>query len=136
MGKMPAVDGVPLRTPSRLTARPPIGAVGGVQTSGASPSNAANGKLYGEPAVAVGGGCPGLIKSGAGASIVTLKGCEPVPGFCALSVAVTLKANGPMAVGVPESVPSGASASPPGKAPEVTAQVNGGEPPLALNENQ
>jgi hypothetical protein len=66
--------------------------------------------------------------------IVTVKGCEPVPGVCALSVAVTVKANGPTAVGVPESVPSEASVSPPGRAPEVIAQVNGGEPPLALNE--
>jgi hypothetical protein len=63
---------------------------------------------------------------------VRLKGCEPFPGDCALSVAETVKANEPAAVGVPESVPSGASASPPGKAPEVTAQVNGAEPPLAL----
>ena len=62
---------------------------------------------------------------------MTVKGCEPLAGGCALSVAVTVKANEPAAVGVPDSVPSAASVRPPGKAPEVTAQVNGGEPPLA-----
>jgi hypothetical protein len=72
--------------------------------------------------------------SGAGVLMETVKGCEPVPGACALSVALTVKANAPTEVGVPESVPSEASVSPAGKAPEVIAQVNGGEPPLALNE--
>src|SRR6478752_6875217 len=66
--------------------------------------------------------------------IVTAKGCEPLAGGCALSVALTVNANAPTEVGVPESVPSEASVSPAGKAPELIAQVNGGEPPLALNE--
>ena len=85
------------------------------------------------PWIPAGGACPGVSTGGPGVLIVTLKACEPVPGVDALSVAVTLKANGPTAVGVPESVPSEASVSPPGKAPEVIAQVNGGEPPLAVN---
>jgi hypothetical protein len=69
IGKIPAVDGVPLRRPSRLTARPPIGTVGGVQTSGASPSLAINWKLYGKPTVAVGGGVL-LIVGGTGSLMV------------------------------------------------------------------
>jgi hypothetical protein len=65
-GKMPGVEGVPLKIPSELTAKPPIGAVGGVQTSGASPPLAVNAKLYGEPTVAVGGGV--LLMDGGGGS--------------------------------------------------------------------
>jgi hypothetical protein len=45
-----------------------MGAVGGVQISGASPSLAVNWKLYGEPAVAVGGGVL-LIDGGEGSLI-------------------------------------------------------------------
>jgi hypothetical protein len=64
--------------------------------------------------------------------IVTVKDCEPLTGGCALSVTVTVKVKEPAAVGVPVSEPSAPSVRPPGKAPEVTAQVHGdGEPALA-----
>lgn len=45
------------------------------------------------------------------------------PGAALLSVAVTVKLKLPPAVGVPESVPSAASASPAGSAPAVMANV-------------
>ena len=66
-----------------------------------------------------------------GVLIVTAKGCEPLAGGCALSVAVTVKTKEPAAVGVPVSEPSAPSVRPGGTAPSVTFQVNGGEPPLA-----
>jgi len=63
---------------------------------------------------------------------MTVKGCEPLAGGCALSVTVTVKVKEPAAVGVPVSEPSAPSMRPPGKAPEVTTQVHGdGEPALA-----
>ena len=91
---------------------------------------AVNAKLYGVPCTPAGGVFPGLIASGAGELIVTLKGAEPVPGVGALSVAVAVKAKEPMAVGVPDSEPSALSVRPGGSAPSVTFHVNGGEPPL------
>jgi hypothetical protein len=62
---------------------------------------------------------------------ITVTGRLPVSGVCALSVAVTVKANEPTLVGVPESDPSLPSIRPGGRAPAVTVHVNGGEPPLA-----
>jgi hypothetical protein len=64
--------------------------------------------------------------------IVTVKGCEPLARGCALSITVTVKVKEPAAVGVPVSEPSTLSVRPPGKAPEVMAQVHGdGEPALS-----
>jgi len=67
---MPGVDGVPLSIPSRLTVRPPIGALDAVQRSGARPSLAVNWKLYSEPTVAVGGGV--LLIDGGGGSLMVI----------------------------------------------------------------
>ena len=53
-----------------------------------------------------------------------------VAGVDALSVTVTVKVNVFAIVGVPDSEPFEASARPFGNAPEVIAQVKGGEPPL------
>ena len=73
-----------------------------------------------------------MSTGGPGVLIVTVKACEPLAGGCALSVTVTVKVKEPAAVGVPVSDPSAPSMRPPGKAPEVTAQVHGdGEPALA-----
>src|SRR5579862_7545892 len=71
---------------------------------------------------------------GSTAAIVTLYAWlalyGPVP--VELSVAVTVKLKVPAAVGVPESRPLGASGTPVGVAPEVTANVYGGVPPDAV----
>ena len=61
----------------------------------------------------------------------TVKGCEPVPGVEALSVAVTVNGKEPAVLGIPESDPSLPTVIPGGGTPLVTAQVNGGVPPLA-----
>ena len=62
-----------------------------------------------------------------------MKDCDSATGGWALSVAVTVNMKVPAVVGVPESVPSGASVSPAGAAPVVTAQVYGAKPPVAVN---
>ena len=95
---------------------------------------APNLKLYGVPWIPAGGVCPGVSTGGPGVLIVTVKACEPLAGGCALSVTVTVNVKEPAAVGVPVSDPSAPSMRPPGKAPEVIAHVNGGEPPVAVNE--
>ena len=71
------------------------------------------------------------MASGPGVLILTVNCCEPVPGVGALSVAVTVNEKEPTVVGVPDSDPSLPTVKPGGGVPLVTAQVNGGEPPLA-----
>src|SRR5947209_2549816 len=54
-----------------------------------------------------------------------------LPMSPAPSVAVTVKVEVPVAAGIPPSAPDGPSDSPPGRAPEVTAKVNGPGGPVA-----
>ena len=70
------------------------------------------------------------MTSGPGELILTVNCCELVTGVGALSVAVTVNEKEPVAVGVPVSGPSMPTVKPGGSVPLVTAQVNGGEPPL------
>ncbi len=49
------------------------------------------------------------------------------------SVAVTVKLNGPLAVGVPETTPLLEIDMPAGSAPAVRAKLNAPDPPVALS---
>ena len=52
-----------------------------------------------------------------------------------MSEAVTVNANRPASVGLPAIVPVGPSATPVGRAPELSAHVNVPVPPVALSGN-
>jgi hypothetical protein len=71
-----------------------------------------------------------VVMRNAGTLIVIERGAVVEAG--ALSVTLTVKLEGPAAVGVPEIVlPE--RLSPPGRAPVATDHVYGGVPPVALN---
>jgi hypothetical protein len=70
------------------------------------------------------------VIDGTGGAIVDAYDCDPVHPLS--SVAVIVNVNGPAALGVPPSVPDPDSVSPAGSVPEVTANVYGEVPPVAL----
>jgi hypothetical protein len=89
------------------------------------------GKLYDCATVGWGKAVVCTARTGIG-SISTERSALAVRGGLLESVAVTVKSDVPVVVGVPEMIPvPGSSESPSGSAPLVTAQEYGPTPPLA-----
>jgi len=65
--------------------------------------------------------------------VMTTENCnETGTGVAALSVTVTVKLNVPASVGVPVREPSVPSVRPSGNAPDVSFQMSGSKPPVAV----
>ena len=126
---VPAVVGVPLKTPAEDSVSP-AGSVPEVtdQLYGGVPPVAASVWLYALPTVPAGSGLTVVIDSAAG-STVTANAFVAVPP----PVTCTVKLDVPAALGVPLKTPAEDSVNPAGSVPEVTDQLYGGVPPVAAS---
>lgn len=124
----PAVAGVPERTPAGVRVRPSGRVPEDTVNVGAGIPDAVNVYEYAAPMVAVAGGVLAANTGATGAgSTITVK--APVVAFGATPLlAVTVKVEVPVVVGVPERTPAVLRVSPGGRVPEDTVNVGAGTP--------
>lgn len=124
----PALVGVPERRPAGVRVSPSGRLPEDTVKVGAGTPEAVNEYEYGAPTMAAAGGVLAMSTGAIGAgSTVTVS--APVVAFGETPLlAVTVKANVPVVVGVPERTPAALSVSPAGRLPEDSVNVGAGTP--------